>query len=512
MNSSSLNNLRRIGEMKNCFLSSSSSSTWLLSEVKKNIRYKGCALYRFPIIKLKNARGIPLATSFCRKQTRMGLSQNLRSHTDLQYTPSVKGADTVLHSVLKLFDVSVHFCHNSLVFVAERLGLHSWFDVVPSDGKRLLYQTQIVTIVIIRELAVLLFLVQVWPKVVRYMLHWLRKAWIQFDFLGTKVLNKVAGKEIKDEFVTSVPWSDTILKAAEQPLILSLWIFALLRIANLGTLLGSSAFYALENILHVRIGDNVVGYGLGKLSFVLLFGWFLERWRKLLFQNVGSNMKNVDSMDRSLFLAYERLMQAVNYLIISFLLYEYVGLSFAPIFAISGLGGIALSLAARDFVSNVFGSIMIYLTRPFTVGDKIRSRDGSVNGCVEKIGWYSSEVLNDEGLVVFVPNSTFTSAVITNLSRMKQIPFQRKISLSKVYLQNMDRILDDIRKKIESFSVVDFSVPPTIYVTDVRDDSIEIEVRCVLKNSSQMDEKLARQNLIIELGELEQQLRVAGAA
>jgi len=77
----------------------------------------------------------------------------------------------------------------------------------------------------------------------------------------------------------------------------------------------------------------------GKLSFVVLFGWFLERWRKLVFENLGSSWKTADFMDRSLFLAYERLMQALNYLIISFLLYEYVGISFAPIFAISGLGG-----------------------------------------------------------------------------------------------------------------------------------------------------------------------------
>jgi len=170
-----------------------------------------------------------------------------------------------------------------------------------------------------------------------------------------------------------------------------------------------------------------------------------------------------------------------------------------------------LSLAARDFVSNVFGSIMIYLTRPFTVGDRIRSKDGSVSGSVEKIGWYSSEVLNDEGLVVFVPNSTFTSAVITNLSRVKKIPFQRKISLSKVYLPNLDRIMNDIRTKLQSHPAIDSTVTPTIYVTDVRDGIVEIEIRCILRNSSEMDERLARQSLLIELGDLEQQLKVAGA-
>lgn len=139
-------------------------------------------------------------------------------------------------------------------------------------------------------------------------------------------------------------------------------------------------------------------------------------------------------------------------------------------------------------------------------------------------------MLNDEGLVVFVPNSTFTSAVITNLSRVKQIPFQRKISLSKVYLPNLDRILNDIRTKLQSHPAIDSTVTPTIYVTDVRDGIVEIEIRCILRNSvsyslfiiviiclrnctvqSEMDERLARQSLLIELGDLEQQLKVAGA-
>jgi len=490
--------------MKNAFLSVAAV------QVKHKYFYSKCCTFR--TLHTKFGKAYTTKQTCCsRNKSTVGLYQTLQSNSGLQYTPDVTKADTVLHSILRSLDGLIHFCSSCVAFVARRLGLHSWFHVLPSNGKLVLHKIQVVAALAVREVAVLLFLIKVWPKIVRSLLYWLRKTWIQVDVLGTKVLNKVTRKETKDDSTAFIPWSETLLKASEQPLILSLWVFALLRLANLGTLLGSSAFYAVEHMLHLRVGENIVGQGLGKLSFVVLFGWFLERWRKLVFENLGSSWKTADFMDRSLFLAYERLMQALNYLIISFLLYEYVGISFAPIFAISGLGGIALSLAARDFVSNVFGSIMIYLTRPFTVGDRIRSKDGSVSGSVEKIGWYSSEVLNDEGLVVFVPNSTFTSAVITNLSRVKKIPFQRKISLSKVYLPNLDRILNDVRTKLQSHPAIDSTVTPTIYVTDVRDGIVEIEIRCILRNSSEMDERLARQSLLIELGDLEQQLKVAGA-
>lgn len=86
-------------------------------------------------------------------------------------------------------------------------------------------------------------------------------------------------------------------------------------------------------------------------------------------------------------------------------------------------------------------------------------------------------------MAVFVPNSTFTSAVVTNLSRVKKVPFQRKIAISKNYLQKMDNILEDIRRKLESHPMIDSTITPSIYVSEITDSYVEIEIRCTLRNS-----------------------------
>eukprot|EP00871_Galdieria_phlegrea_P005508 jgi/Galph1/5959/GphlegSOOS_G4607.1 len=432
-----------------------------------------------------------------------GLSNKVQSNFGIEHVGSNK-ANTMLYSTLRAFDGVVHLCSQLFVMIIRQTRLHKWIECLPADRRVWIQRIQVIALIVAREFLVFWFLVKWWPKLVRLILRKLQSIGKELDLLGASVLNKVARKENKEDVIKSGLWSDTIIEAAEQPLTLSLWVIALLRLANVGSNLGSATIHAVDNLLHIRLSESFVGHGLGKLCFVLLFGRFLERWRKLLFENIKTDSKNGDSLDRSLLLAYERLMQAANLLIISFLLYEYVGISFAPLFAISGLGGVALSLASRDFVSNIFGSIMIYFTRPFTIGDKIRSKDGIVSGTVEKIGWYSSQVLNDERLVVFVPNSTFTSAVITNLSRAKHVPFSKKIYVAGSYLQDVEKVVANIRSRVANNSAVDAKESePVVFVSDVKNGCIEIEIECLLKNMVGCDERLGRQNLVVDIAAIE---------
>ena len=52
-----------------------------------------------------------------------------------------------------------------------------------------------------------------------------------------------------------------------------------------------------------------------------------------------------------------------------------------------GIGGIAVGFAAKDLFANLLGGLTIYLDRPFTVGEWIRSPDKNIEGTVEQIGW-----------------------------------------------------------------------------------------------------------------------------
>jgi MscS family membrane protein len=79
-----------------------------------------------------------------------------------------------------------------------------------------------------------------------------------------------------------------------------------------------------------------------------------------------------------------------------------------------GIGGIALAMAAKDTVANLFGGVTVFTDKPFMIGDRIIA-DG-FDGTVEAIGFRSTRLRTLAGRIVTIPNTTFTSQSIENIS------------------------------------------------------------------------------------------------
>lgn len=77
-----------------------------------------------------------------------------------------------------------------------------------------------------------------------------------------------------------------------------------------------------------------------------------------------------------------------------------------------GIGGLAISLAAQDTLSNLFGFTAIVGDRPFAVGEYIKTKD--VEGLIEQVGLRSTRVRQMDQAVVTVPNSMLASSAILN--------------------------------------------------------------------------------------------------
>ena len=95
-----------------------------------------------------------------------------------------------------------------------------------------------------------------------------------------------------------------------------------------------------------------------------------------------------------------------------------LGVSVSGLLAFGGIGGIAVGFAARDLLANFLGGLSIYLDRPFTVGDWIRSPDREIEGTVEEIGWRMTRIRTFDQRPLYVPNSIFASVALENPSRM----------------------------------------------------------------------------------------------
>lgn len=105
-----------------------------------------------------------------------------------------------------------------------------------------------------------------------------------------------------------------------------------------------------------------------------------------------------------------------------------MGYSVGSLLAGFGLGGAAVALAAKDSLSNLFGSIVIFFDRPFRVGDWIEM-DGW-EGTIEEIGLRTTRVRTFANSLMTVPNSKFTTMSINNWSRMQKRRIKMTVGLT----------------------------------------------------------------------------------
>ena len=112
-----------------------------------------------------------------------------------------------------------------------------------------------------------------------------------------------------------------------------------------------------------------------------------------------------------------RACQVFFYLIAVLLVLQNLGYNVAGLLAGLGIGGLAVALAAKETLANLFGSLALLMDRTFQVGDTIKQ--GEVEGEVVNIGLRSTRVRTKEGYIVSIPNQMMTNAAVTNMTPPK---------------------------------------------------------------------------------------------
>ena len=89
-----------------------------------------------------------------------------------------------------------------------------------------------------------------------------------------------------------------------------------------------------------------------------------------------------------------------------------LNISIIPFITGISIGGLALALAAQDTIKNFFGSLMIFIDKPFQIGNWITS--GEIDGEVEEVGLRSTRVRTFRNSLIYVPNGILADSTIDN--------------------------------------------------------------------------------------------------
>ncbi len=94
-------------------------------------------------------------------------------------------------------------------------------------------------------------------------------------------------------------------------------------------------------------------------------------------------------------------------------IFQTLGISITPMLTALGIGGLAVALALKDTLSNLFAGFHILASRLVRVGDYVQLASGQ-EGYVEDISWRNTKIRTLLQYMIIVPNETLASAVMVN--------------------------------------------------------------------------------------------------
>ena len=261
--------------------------------------------------------------------------------------------------------------------------------------------------------------------------------------LGHLLITRLLGQLQRSADRSAMRWDNVLTDALMRPSKWAIWLLVVY--LSLGLFEGADQLRTL-----VRQAADT--------ALILLLAWIAQRALKgaeaeLLSEHRGKRQSD----DRATIRASLRLIRISVGIVVLLMVLQSLGVSVSGLLAFGGIGGIAVGFAARDLLANFLGGLSIYLDRPFTVGDWIRSPDREIEGTVEDIGWRMTRIRTFDQRPLYIPNSIFSSVAVENPSRMNNRRIYETIGIRYDDVAVMGRIVADVKAMLESHEAIDLS-------------------------------------------------------
>jgi MscS family membrane protein len=136
------------------------------------------------------------------------------------------------------------------------------------------------------------------------------------------------------------------------------------------------------------------------------------------------------------------------------------------------LGGLAFALAAQDTLKNLFGSIMIFMDRPFQVGDWIMGT--GIDGSVEEVGFRTTRVRTFHNSLTSVPNGRIADMTVDNMGKRQYRRYKTMLSLTyDTPPHHLDAFVEGLKKIVKDHPQAVFE-KSHIYFTNFGAASLDV--------------------------------------
>jgi MscS family membrane protein len=182
------------------------------------------------------------------------------------------------------------------------------------------------------------------------------------------------------------------------------------------------------------------------------------------------------------------------------LIAQNLGYSVSGLLAGLGIGGLALAMASKDTLANLFGSIMILIDRPFHVGDWITFPGG--DGVVEEVGMRSTRVRTFAKTVVSIPNQALANATVENHSLMpkRRIKFKLGVTYASSVAQ-VRGLVNGIEDYLKGNPDIDQEFM-LVKFTDFNDSSLDLFIYCFTVSTDWTKHLSVKQDVNLKIMEM----------
>lgn len=217
-----------------------------------------------------------------------------------------------------------------------------------------------------------------------------------------------------------------------------------------------------------------------------------------------------------------RILKILIFIFLLLFLLVQLGFDIKAIIASLGIGGIAIALAAKDTLTNFFGSLNIITDNSFSQGDWIEA--GNVEGTVVDIRMRTTRIRTFENAMITVPNAQLANMSILNWSK-RVIGRRIKMSLGITYesqMSDIENLVIDIKDMLQEHPLIatsklNIDKKPyllkkedligvknniLVYIDEYSDSSINILVYCFSRSPNWEDWLETKQDVMVQISKL----------
>ncbi len=303
------------------------------------------------------------------------------------------------------------------------------------------------------------------------------------------VLNKAILLLQKRAKTTRSVWDDALLEACRKPLVWMVWIVGINFAAGI-----------VARLLESPWGELVEP--INRLAVIFLLALFLVNLVQRAERNLTHSDYVAEPMDPTTVHAIGKLVRIAVVITAILIALQTMGYSVSGVLAFGGIGGLALGFAAKDLLANFFGGLMIYLDRPFAVGEWVRSPDKEIEGTVEDIGWRLTRIRTFDKRPLYIPNAVFTSIAVENPSRMSNRRIRETIGIRYQDVAQMDAIVAQVKRMLETHPDIDTQQTLMVNFNQFGPSSLDFFIYTFTRTTDWQEYHQIKQDILLKIADI----------